>query len=164
MVRLADLPDWEREHMLDKVRDLEKSGGFEGNPWVNGPPLKQRRVAVISTAGLHQRDDRPFAPGAAATDYRVIPGSVNAGFHANELVMSHLSINYDRTGFQQDVNVVLPLDRLRELAADGVIGSVADYHYSFMGAAPIRQLESRARQLAGLLKQDKVDAVLLSPV
>ena len=76
----------------------------------------------------------------------------------------HLRSNYDRTGFQQDLNVVLPLDRLRELAAEGVIGSVADYNYSFMGAAPIRQLEPRARQLAGLLKQDQVDAVLLSPV
>ena len=160
MVRLADLPEWEREHMLDKVRDIREGGSFAGNPWVNGPPLKQRRVAVISTAGLHRRDDRPFAPGAAATDYRVIPGSAKA----DELVMSHLSINYDRTGFQQDINVVLPLDRLRELAVEGVIGSVADFHYSFMGAAPIRQLEPRARQLAGLLKQDKVDAVLLSPV
>lgn len=160
MVRLADLPAWEREHMLDKVNDIKRGGGFDARPWVGGPPLKQRRVAVISTAGLHERGDRPFAPGAAATDYRVIPGSTNAG----ELVMSHLSINYDRTGFQQDVNVVLPLDRLRELAAEGVIGSVADFHYSFMGAAPIRELEPRARQLAGLLKKDKVDAVLLSPV
>lgn len=160
MVRLADLPEWEREHMLDKVRDLEKEGGFDGRPWVAGVPLRQRRVAVITTAGLHVRDDRPFAPGAAATDYRVIPGSTVAA----DLVMSHLSVNYDRTGYQQDANVVLPLDRLRELAAEGVIGSVAEYHYSFMGAAPIRQLEPRARQLAGLLQQDKVDAVLLSPV
>ncbi len=117
-------------------------------------------MAVISTAGLHRRDDRPFAPGAAATDYRVIPGSAKA----DELVMSHVSINYDRTGFQQDINVVLPLDRLRKLAVEGTIGSVADFHYSFMGAVPIRQLEPRARHLAGLLKQDKVDAILLSPV
>jgi len=160
MVRLADLPSWEREHMLDKVRAIENDGGFDSNPWVSGSLLNRRRVAIITTAGLHERDDRPFAPGAAATDYRVIPGATDAG----ALVMSHLSINYDRTGFQQDVNVVFPIDRLRELAADGVIGSVADYHYSFMGAAPIRELEPRARQLAGLLKKDKVDAVLLSPV
>jgi D-proline reductase (dithiol) PrdB len=164
MVKLADLPAWEREHMLDKVRDIREGGGFDGNPWVDGPPLAQRRVAVITTAGLHVREDRPFAPGAAATDYRVIPGTAGAGGHASELVMSHLSVNYDRTGFQQDLNVVLPLDRLRELAREGVIGSVADFHYSFMGAAPIRQLEPAARRLAGLLKQDKVDAVLLSPV
>jgi D-proline reductase (dithiol) PrdB len=160
MVRLTDLPAWERDHMLDKVKDLTNVARFDGNPWVSGPPLAQRRVAVISTAGLHRRDDRPFAPGAAAVDYRVIPGDTPAG----DLVMSHISINYDRTGFQQDLNVVLPLDRLRELAAESVIGSVAAFHYSFMGAAPILQLEPRARQLAGLLKKDQVDAVLLSPV
>ena len=48
--------------------------------------------------------------------------------------MSHISTNFDRTGFQQDINVVFPVDRLRELAARGTIGSVADFHYSFMGA------------------------------
>jgi hypothetical protein len=33
-----------------------------------------------------------------------------------------------------------------------------------MGAAPIRALESKARELAALLKKDRVDAVLLTPV
>jgi D-proline reductase (dithiol) PrdB len=157
MVRLADLPEWERQHMLDKLKDLS---GFDARPWVAGPPLRKRRVAIVTTSGLHRRGDRPFAPGAAATDYRVIPGTVKA----DELVMSHLSINFDRTGFQQDINVVFPIDRLNELARGGVIGSVADYHYAFMGAAPIRQLEPKARQLAGLLKKDRVDAALLTPV
>jgi D-proline reductase (dithiol) PrdB len=53
---------------------------------------------------------------------------------------------------------------LRELKEQGVIGSIADFHYSFMGAAPIRALETKARELAGILKKDRVDAVLLSPV
>jgi D-proline reductase (dithiol) PrdB len=157
MVRLADLPEWEREHMLDKLKGLS---GFDSRPWVKGGPLSRRRIAIVTTSGLHRRGDRPFAAGAAATDYRVIPGNVRA----DELVMSHLSINFDRTGFQQDINVVFPIDRLNELAREGVIGAVADYHYAFMGAAPIRQLEPKARQLAGLLKKDKVDAVLLTPV
>lgn len=157
MVRLAELPEWERDHLLEKLKDLS---GFDGRPWVAGPPLARRRVALVTTAGLHRRGDRPFAAGAAGTDYRVIPGDVAAG----DLVMSHLSVNFDRTGFQQDLNVVFPIDRLRGLAAQGVIGAVADFHYSFMGAAPIRSLEPRARQLAGLLKQDRVDAVLLTPV
>ncbi len=42
MVRLADLPEWEREHMLDKVSDIKRDGGFDGKPWVNGPPLRRR--------------------------------------------------------------------------------------------------------------------------
>ncbi|MHB8765650.1 MAG: glycine/sarcosine/betaine reductase selenoprotein B family protein, partial [Deferrisomatales bacterium] len=93
-------------------------------------------------------------------DYRVIPGDTTPG----ELVMSHISSNFDRTGFQQDVNAVFPLERLRELAAGGVIGSVAAYHYSFMGATDPRQLEATARGLAPLLRGDRVDAALLVPV
>lgn len=157
MVRLADLPEWERQHMLDKLQGLS---GFDSRPWVEGPPLARRRVAIVTTSGLHRRQDRPFAAGATASEYRVIPGSVRA----DELVMSHLSINFDRTGFQQDINVVFPIDRLNELAREGVIGAVAGYHYAFMGAAPIRSLEPQARRLAGLLKQDGVDAALLTPV
>jgi D-proline reductase (dithiol) PrdB len=157
MVRLADLPDRERRHMLDKLKDLT---GFDSRPWVSGGPLGSRRIALITTAGLHRAGDRPFGPGAAATDYRVIPGDLTA----DQLVMSHLSINFDRTGFQQDLNVVFPIDRMRELEREGVIGSLAAFHYAFMGAVPIRRLEPPARHLAGMLKEDRVDSVLLTPV
>ena len=157
MVRLADLPEWEREHMLDKIRALPD---FGLSPWVQGPPLAQRRVALITTAGLHRRNDRPFGSGGR-DDYRVIPGDTEAA----NLVMSQYSVNFDRTGFQQDINVVFPLDRLNELARDGVVGSVAAYHYAFMGAgSPVTRLEPKAREVAKLLKQDAVDAVLLTPV
>ena len=59
---------------------------------------------------------------------------------------------------------MFPLDRLRELAAEGVIGSVAATHYSFMGAMDPVQMEPYAREVASQLKSDAVDAVLLSPV
>jgi D-proline reductase (dithiol) PrdB len=60
---------------------------------------------------------------------------------------------------------VLPLDRLRELAAEGAIGSVADVHYSFMGAPwPSTRFEPKARELAALLARDRVDAAVLIPV
>ena len=83
---------------------------------------------------------------------------------AKDLVMTHSSTNFDRTGFQQDWNVIFPLDRLRELAQEGIIGSVADYHYSFMGAADPAVMGSEAGNLARLLKGDGVDAALLVPV
>jgi D-proline reductase (dithiol) PrdB len=155
LVRLADLPEWEREHLLAKNDDAPR---FESSPWIKAPPLARCRVAIITTAGLHRRGDRPFAAGSS--DYRMIPGATPAA----ELVMSHVSVNYDRSGFQEDHNVALPIDRLNELARDGVIGSVADFHYAFMGATPGKRLEPKARELAGLLKKDKVDAVLLAPV
>ena len=138
---------------------------FPTQPWVAGAPLATRRVALISTAGLHRRDDRPFAVTAGnsraiAGDYRVIPGDVQA----NDLVMSHVSTNFDRTGFQQDWNVVFPLDRLHALAGEGVIGSVAAFHYSFMGATDPKHMESSAHALARLLAQDEVTAAMLVPV
>ena len=95
-----------------------------------------------------------------SADYRVISGDAAAG----DVVMSHISVNYDRSGFQEDINVVFPIDRLRELEADGTIGSISDFHYSFMGASPGHTLEAKARELAQLMKKDGVDAVVLSPV
>jgi D-proline reductase (dithiol) PrdB len=95
-----------------------------------------------------------------AGDYRVIPGEIKA----RDLVMSHVSTNFDRTGFQTDWNVVFPLDRLQELTREGVVGSVAAYHYSFMGATDPQEMETAARNLAFLLNGDRVDGALLLPV
>lgn len=155
MARMSELPEWERQHHLDKIRDLPE---FGPTPFAPGPPLENRRVAIVTTSGLHVHVDRPFQMGSP--DYRVIPVETPPG----DLRMSHISVNFDRSGFQEDVNVVFPLERLRELEAEGDIGSIADFHYSFMGAAPIRTLEPKARELAGMLKRDRVDAVLLTPV
>jgi D-proline reductase (dithiol) PrdB len=78
--------------------------------------------------------------------------------------MSHVSTNFDRTGFQMDVNMVIPLERLRELADLGVIESVAEFHYCFMGATTPTAMEAEARKVAALLKEDRVNCVLLVPV
>jgi len=115
-------------------------------------------VAIVSSAGLVVRGEDPFRGRDA--DYRVIPSTTLP----EELLVSHISINFDRTGFQEDWNVVFPLDRLQELAAEGAIGSVAQTHYSFMGATDPVQMEPHAREVAGLLKGDQVDAVILPPV
>jgi D-proline reductase (dithiol) PrdB len=78
--------------------------------------------------------------------------------------MTHVSTNFDHSGFQQDWNILFPIDRLRELADHGTIGGVAEFHYSFMGAQDPMNMERDARNLAGLLKKDNVDAALLVPV
>jgi D-proline reductase (dithiol) PrdB len=153
MARLDRMPEPIRSHLANLP-----CPSFEAHPWVSGKVLSQRRVSIISTAGLHRRGDRPFA--GPTGDYRVIPGDIGA----KDLVMTHISTNFDRTGFQQDWNVAFPLDRLRELAEEKIVGSVAAYHYSFMGATDPAEMESAVRSLAGLLKGDGVDAVLLVPV
>ena len=153
MVRLIDVPEPQRGFLVKMpMPDID-----EAQP-IKGPPLDERRVAIVTTAGLTTRADTRF--GMGSSDYRVIPADIDAG----DLIMSHASVNYDRSGFQQDLNVIFPIDRLKELDEDGVIGSVADFHYSFMGAIGAESLEPAAAQLAVLLKKDSVDAVLLTPV
>ena len=153
MVHLREIPDHLREALINQELPV-----YGDTPWVTPKPLNECRVALISTAGLHRREDPPFTPGSA--DYRIIPDD----YDMDQLVMSHLSTNFDRSGFYQDVNTSFPFDRLGELADEGVIGSVASRHYSFMGATPPTVMEPIARDLAVVLKADNVDAVVLVPV
>lgn len=131
----------------------------EPAPWITPKPLSDSTVAIVSTAGLHRRSDPPFTVGA--TDYRLIPGDVDFG----DCVLSHISSNFDRSAFQQDPNISFPLDRLREMANAGEIGSVASWHYSFMGAQPNHDALAPAGEEVGrLLAADGVDVALLVPI
>lgn len=154
MVRMIDLPEAERTMLMNF-----DCPSFETQPWVNGPPLSQRRVAIITTAGLHRRNDRPFQMNQSDF-YRVIPGDAQA----NDLVMSHMAPSFDRSGYQRDWNVVFPLDRLREMVDERIIGSLADFHYSFGTPLSISESETAAREIADLSKKDNVNAVLIFPV
>ena len=148
------MPEVEAAHLRAKPCEP-----FDSSPWVTGPPLRERRIALVTSAGLHRVGDRAFS--TVDLSYRVIPGNLSA----DDLTMTHSSVHFDRTGFREDVNVVFPIDRLRELENESVIGSVADYHYSLMGAGwPPAAIEPTIRELAGLLRKDGVDAVCLVPV
>ena len=154
MVRMETLSEAERNLMMSLP-----CATFDTNPWAEGPPLPRRRLAIMTTAGLHLRSDRPFQMDPNDF-YRVIPGDVTA----NDLVMSHLAASFDRSGYQRDWNVVFPLDRLRELEREGFIGSLADFHYSVSSIRSSRELATPAREIAELLKKDDVNGVLLLPV
>jgi D-proline reductase (dithiol) PrdB len=145
------------EQSQKNLRSLE-CPTFEAKPWVADKPLNEQRVALISSAGLHLRDDRRFAGGESG--YREIPNDSAA----DNILMSHVSVNFDRTAFQQDLNAIFPLERMAELAAEGFIGAVAGTHYSFMGATDPRKMETEAHELAGRLKADNVDSAILIPV
>jgi D-proline reductase (dithiol) PrdB len=122
-------------------------------------PLSEARVAIVTSAALHRPDDQRF--DQADTGFRALDRA------DRELVMGHWSPNFDHTGFQLDLNVVYPIDRLEELAADGVIGDVAPRHFAFAGNQPDTVSELRldtGPACAGELAADAVDIVLLTPV
>jgi len=153
MVRLADLSPAQQQ-ALPRLDCPE----FEDRPWVRGGPLAGRRVAIVSTAGLMLRGERPVT--AADARFRAIPHDAPAG----DVLMSHASVNFDRTGFQRDMNVVFPRDRLQALADEGVVGATAATHYSHMGALEPVLLEKPTRALAASLHDDGVDSAVLLPV
>jgi len=132
---------------------------FDNPAWVTPRPLAEATVAIATSAAIHQSSDERFTADDAG--YRFIDRS------ARDLVLGHWSPNFDRTGFSLDINVVFPIDRLEELAADGTIGRVADRHLSFAGNQPddvavLRHDSGPAA--AAALKADGVDIVLLTPV
>lgn len=154
MPRLERLPDANRKNLLNLPVQTN-----ETTPFVRlGRRLAACRVAIVTTAGLHRRDDPAFAPGEQG--YRVLPADTPAA----DIVQSHTSIGFDRVAIMRDLNVTFPVDRLRELAARGVIG-LAPNNYSFMGALrETARLENEtgpeiARRLAG----EGADVALITP-
>jgi D-proline reductase (dithiol) PrdB len=127
-------------------------------------PLSESRIAVVTTAGLHRPDQPPFDASVKGGDwsYREIPADTDIA----TLGVAHKSDSFDHSGLEQDKNLALPLDRLRELAASGFIGELAPRNFSFMGAisAPQRLIDFTAPEAAHKLREDAVDGVLLTPV
>jgi len=156
MVRLNDLHESEAEHLRARADAMLR---FACEQWLTPKPLAESTVAVVSTCGMHRRDDPPFTPGAV--DYRLMPRGVDWG----DIVMSHISANFDRSGLADDPNVAMPLDRLEALAETGEIGHVSRWHYTFMGAHPAPQMfEQSGTEVGRLLADDGVDVALLVPI
>jgi len=153
MARLDDIPEPTRT----AARDIA-CPQFDTTPWVGGLPLSARRVAIVSSAALVSAGQTPFAFGSG--EARDVPLDRGPG----ALMTSHVSINFDRSGFQRDPNVVFPLDRLNELAQSGLIGSVAARHFTVMGSTDPTAMQEAVSVIAQALHADKVDAVLLAPV
>jgi hypothetical protein len=134
---------------------------FEPAAFKIPPALETARLAVVTTAALMRHGEAPWTHDDAG--FRVFE-SDEAG-----LFCGHVSMSLDRVGMFVDRNVFYPLDRLAELAASGTIGAVGPHHISFMGALrgpgeiATLMLDS-GPQAARLLREDGVDAVLLTPV
>jgi D-proline reductase (dithiol) PrdB len=134
-------------------------------PWQRlGKPLARCRLALVSSAGFVLPDQEPFDSARRGGDpsFREIPSDVRASL----LVDAHRSETFDHSDMCRDPNLAFPIDRVRELADRGRIGSVSGRHLSFMGGitAPGRLIKHSAPEAAGTLVEDGVDVALLVPV
>jgi D-proline reductase (dithiol) PrdB len=118
--------------------------------------LAEATVSLVTTSGTHLAADHPFDLAGDAT-FRVIPGTADA----DDLTISHLA--YDSRDALRDINLVFPLQRLRELEAEGVIGRVASRHYGFGLCREGERLIAPGREVARAMRNEGVDLALLVP-
>jgi D-proline reductase (dithiol) PrdB len=154
-------------NMLSKA--IPEEPGYESIPWAPvSKPLSEAKVALLTTAGVSMKGDEPFDmeferqnPTRGDSSFR----KLRCDATASNIAANHLHID---TGYiERDLNVALPLTRLDELVADGIVGSSAASHYSIMGFQGIdsSQLEQEtAPRIADALRSEEVDLFLLAPV
>jgi D-proline reductase (dithiol) PrdB len=155
MPRLDRLPQANRSTLVTFPCQVN-----DGAPFTRlARPLSACRVVIVTTAGLHRRGDRPFAPGEQG--FRTIPSDTPGA----DIIQSHTSLGFDRTPIMRDLNVSFPVDRLRELAARGEIGGLGPESVSFMGALrDTRRLENETGPEVGRhLREAGVDVALITP-
>jgi D-proline reductase (dithiol) PrdB len=127
-------------------------------------PLREARVALVTTAGLHTPEQPGFDHSIkwGDTSFREISNEIDV----RSLIESHRSYSFDHAGIEADPNLAFPLDRFRELESENVIGELNHRHFSFMGSivGPRKLIERTAPQVARCLVEDNVDMAFLTPV
>jgi D-proline reductase (dithiol) PrdB len=148
---------------------IEAEKAVEDFPWTPvAKPLSEAKVALLTTAGVSMQGDPPFdmegerrRPTWGDPSWRAI----RANASGRDVDINHLHI--DTAYAKSDLNVALPVDRLRELVEEGVVGSAAERHYStmgFQGNDPMRVVRASAAEIAASLRDEGVDILALAPV
>lgn len=149
------------------VKRLSKENASHSIPWtVLKKPLSDCTISLISTAGVALKEDVPFDqegermnPWWGDPTHRVIP----LGSTEKNVRLYHMHI--DRRYGESDLNVVLPMQRLEELARQGVVGKAASRHYSIMGYQLDSEIlkQETAPKMLDELKDSVVDGAILIP-
>lgn len=133
-------------------------------PWA--PPiqlLKESKVGLVVLACMTLPDQPPFEAERPDNDpsIRIIPSDVDPC----TLVNTYPGQGFDHSGLQQDANLLVPLDRLRDMVRSGEIGSIAPRMVSMCGhiIKPEVLIEQTAPEVALLFAEDMADVVLLVP-
>jgi D-proline reductase (dithiol) PrdB len=146
---------WAKSHQFVEGREI---------PWT---PMRkavaESTIALVTTAGVHPKSQEPFDMEDPDGDpsFRRIPTDTPRA----DLTITHKY--YDHSAADRDINVVLPLDRMRELLTEKRVGGIAPFGYSFMGhihGPHLKTLMERtAPEVARRLKEDRAEAVILTP-
>lgn len=150
--------------LVDRIAAKTEAIAVEGIPWAPvKKPLKVSRIAIVTTAGVHLRSQIPFNMKDSQGDpsYRELPSHTPK----EDYIITH--DYYDHTDADRDINIVYPIDRLKEMKEEGLIGDVAEKNYGFMGHIEGPHIDTLVRrtapEVARKLKNEGVDIALLTP-
>lgn len=123
--------------------------------------LARSTIAIVTAGGVHLNEQEPFniADELGDLTYRIIPEDVDS----SQLQVTHH--HYDHTDADKDINVVFPIDVLRDLQAEGFIKGIAKKHVGYMGyTMQLKAMyEGTAKEIANEIdKSSRADAVILT--
>jgi D-proline reductase (dithiol) PrdB len=124
-------------------------------------PLSESKLTFVSSAGVQPIGTMPFDTVHPIGDYtyRKVPSNSKP----DQLEIHQLK--YPTVGANQDINVIFPIERLQELAQDGVIGGLTENFFSFIGynMDPDKLERTLAEDIADAVVKDHADIALLCP-
>lgn len=139
-------------------------------------PVSESKIALLTTTGHFAEGDdpKPFGKSGLTQDQVV---KMTGEFGKADPVLSEIPITtsreetrvrhggYDIRATAADRNVSLPIDRMNELADDGVIGGFVDPAFSFVGLTSQLRLRKRiAPAWAERVKAAGAQAAVLIPI
>ncbi len=126
-----------------------------------GKQLSEAKVTLVSSAGVQPKGSMPFDVVHPVGDYtfrRVPSDATPADLEIHQL-------KYPTVGAHRDLNVIFPIERLQQLAHEGVVGGLTPHLFSFIGynMDPERLERTLAEEIADAVIEDRPDLVLLAP-
>lgn len=118
----------------------------EPTPWTPlRKPLRDCRAVLVTTAGIRLKTQHEYRADrvAGSAEFRELSCSVQRRDLAFDFT------NYDPRAAEKDLNVIAPVDRLKELVDREALGQLNDTFFSFYGlCGRIEELKANARAAA----------------
>ena len=182
---LADaFNDGDYERLYKHVYEWQRRGYAGAGKWQYDQgcftplqkPISENKLTILASSGhfVAGDDPQPFSVENMTQEEAILRindfikstpklSAIPVDTPVEQLCVRHGG--YDIRGALADPNVALPIERLRDLASEGVIGELAQHVYSFVGATSQLKLTKEAGPAwVGILQEQQVEAAVLIPL
>jgi len=134
-------------------------GQVEPNPAIKD--LTNKKVAIVTSGGVVPTGNPDRIESSSATKYGIYDISEYDSMPADQFTTIHGG--YDRTYALEDINRVVPLDVLRDMEKEGVIGELTNYFVTTTGTGTaVGNARGFGEDFSQTLLKDGVEAVIVT--